>query len=118
MLPMAEKYLFMCVILIVIIIARISVNGHNGSYYTCQGRERRCHGNTRPNCLQKNQQPYFQCTSKNQSCEDGWRYYCRIPDVLTCRDGRSYCDCFCLLRRRTKPGPRQKPNLWPPRTGY
>uniref|UniRef100_L7M943 Putative secreted peptide n=1 Tax=Rhipicephalus pulchellus TaxID=72859 RepID=L7M943_RHIPC len=108
---MAQKHLFMSVILIVIVISRIS------GYRTCRGRVGDCLGDSRPNCLEKGGQPYFQCTPKQQRCEDAWLFTCSYPNRLTCHDGKTYCDCFCLLQQGIKQGPGEKPNLRRPRAG-
>uniref|UniRef100_A0A6G5A4J6 Putative conserved secreted protein n=1 Tax=Rhipicephalus microplus TaxID=6941 RepID=A0A6G5A4J6_RHIMP len=97
---MAEKYLFMSIILIGIITAKIA------GYRTCQGRERECQRNRRPNCLEKNHQPYFQCSLMNEHCEVAWKLYCRRPYFLTCYDGYTYCDCVCVRPRRPRGVPR------------
>ncbi|KAL1479891.1 hypothetical protein MTO96_051503 [Rhipicephalus appendiculatus] len=88
-LPMAEKYVLMRAILIVIIVCRTS------GYLTCQGREKQCGPDRRPNCLEKNHQPYIQCTLKRQPCEDAWLSCCKPPNALTCHYGPTYCDCYC-----------------------
>uniref|UniRef100_A0A131YQY5 Uncharacterized protein n=1 Tax=Rhipicephalus appendiculatus TaxID=34631 RepID=A0A131YQY5_RHIAP len=106
---MAEKYVLMSAILIVITISRTS------GYFTCQGRERQCGPDRRPNCLQKNEQPYFQCTPKRQPCESAWLSCCP-RNALTCHKMPTYCDCFCLHRQQTKPKPGWGPSRARPRT--
>uniref|UniRef100_A0A224YIC9 Uncharacterized protein n=1 Tax=Rhipicephalus zambeziensis TaxID=60191 RepID=A0A224YIC9_9ACAR len=112
-LPMADKYVLMSAILIVIIISRTS------GYFTCQGREGQCGPDRRPNCLKKNEQPYFQCTPKRQPCESAWLSCCP-RNALTCYRPYvpTYCDCFCLHQQQTKPKPGRRPGRSRPRTRF
>uniref|UniRef100_L7MC84 Putative secreted peptide n=1 Tax=Rhipicephalus pulchellus TaxID=72859 RepID=L7MC84_RHIPC len=98
---MAEKHLFMSVIIIVIIITGIS------GYRTCQGREKECGANRRPNCLEKNREPYFQCTPRSQRCDSAWLSYCHAFYALSCHDGSTYCDCYCMPSPWEKRMPRR-----------
>ncbi|XP_070392007.1 uncharacterized protein [Dermacentor albipictus] len=88
---MAKSYPFMRVMLALIIA------GVTSGYFTCRGRERECTGNRRPSCFEKNNQTYFQCTPKNQSCREAWQAYCKSRYVLTCCDRHTYCDCYCVM---------------------
>uniref|UniRef100_L7M939 Putative secreted peptide n=1 Tax=Rhipicephalus pulchellus TaxID=72859 RepID=L7M939_RHIPC len=102
---MRENHTFIFIVLIVIAADRISVG-----LLTCRGRENLCPWLLRPNCLEKNKQPYFQCTPKNESCGAAWQMCCRRPYVLSCYDRHTYCDCYCFASQgiRPKPGPLPK----------
>ncbi|XP_075546250.1 uncharacterized protein LOC142579682 isoform X1 [Dermacentor variabilis] len=67
----------------------------NAGYRSCRGRQRECPNDRRPNCLEKNHQPYFQCSPRNQSCEYAWLGTCGAPILFMCVNGGSYCDCRC-----------------------
>nr|XP_054930383.1 uncharacterized protein LOC129386445 [Dermacentor andersoni] len=91
---MQGKHLLMCFVLVVDAATR------NTHYFSCQGRERQCPSDRRPNCLLKNGQPYFQCSLKNRTCEDAWYRACAEFTVFICCDRRTYCDCRCGTSRK------------------
>ncbi|XP_075546258.1 uncharacterized protein LOC142579683 isoform X3 [Dermacentor variabilis] len=66
----------------------------------------------RPNCLEKNKQPYMQCTMKAQSCREAWRPNCKARYSLTCYDRFTYCDCQCDLSPNLKPAAGRLPKRW------